>query len=126
MRFSRCVVGYAGDRQVSLAVSRVHAHRHRPLWLHRDHAGQARQLVARALAARLDEVDRDILAFRVPELREDQPLDRLEKTKPTIRMATAKAMPKIEAAARNGWRLDVAQDHAPGGAQAARHEPASR
>ena len=75
MRAESLIVGHPADREIALAMARTNAHRHQPLRLDGDHTGQSRQFVIRPLAARLDEIDGDVLTFSIPELRHDQPLD---------------------------------------------------
>ena len=91
-------------RDVAVTVTRANAGGHDALRLDGDDAWQAGQRVPGCGRSRLDERDRDVLPFGHRELGGDQSSMASMNTKPTTRIAAAKPMPTMEAAARKGWR----------------------
>ena len=113
--------GHAGERQVAFAIARPDAHGHRPLRFDRDDAWEPGERVAGGIRAR-GSTNPTVTSCR-SATQNWVSISRSmasANTNPTMRIATAKPMPKIDAAARSGWRVTLRSTMRPGGAEAAR------
>ena len=85
-------------------------------------ARQARERVPRRVAARLDEGDGDVLPLGLPELRQDQAIDRVVEDEADHQDGHGERDAEDRRRGAERMAHDVAQHHAPGGAEVLRDE----